>query len=545
MAPADEQLTPAVLFDVFRSGDNGRGHEAMERFLALPDKRRFLRPTLEYLATERNDAARAWAAGVLGALGGDEAFGALEQFLRRGSGMRQSRRQQHRYTRFFSLKAIHELATTPERRASVNVLTRELLLDGDEDILVTAAASILASAAGDPKALTPARDMIAAYREDSWWRTWAVLRALREFPVETMRNEVIDVLRESRFYEHRALAIRTLVEYPPDPRITAELVHVARESKASSLRLAAVVALGRMGSREAQDCLLVALGDENAEVRVQAAYALRAVFGSAEEVVAALVQRALEVTDDRVACGYVVEAIRLVDDDRALAAEVLRKEMGSENQARARAAEEVLINLGGWAAIQRLSQRRATLRELDALLERSEEVVKDTFRDTIRQARLNFYFAMAVNVIVVLVGIVLIGIAIAHLLDDPERLAAWILPGATGVIGIVVNMLFNDPRRNAREDLLSLMNVNVLFLGFLRQVNQIDATFKHAYLENAEFGTTAMRQTLAHLERAVATTLEQTARFLQAGTQQDGRVTEMADAVKEEAEEIVAVLGRG
>jgi hypothetical protein len=280
-------------------------------------------------------------------------------------------------------------------------------------------------------------------------------------------------------------------------------------------------------------------------VRVQAAYALRAVFGSAEEVVAALVQRALEVTDDRAACGYVVEAIRLVDDDRSLAAEVLRKEMGSENQARARAAEEVLINLGGWAAIQRLSQRRATLRELDALLERSEEVVKDTFRDTIRQARLNFYFAMAVNVIVVLVGIVLIGIAIAHLLDDPERLAAWILPGATGVIGILVNMLFNDPRRNAREDLLSLMNVNVLFLGFLRQVNQIDATFKHAYLENTEFGTTAMRQTLAELERAVATTLEQTARFLQAGTRQDGPATEAVDAVKEEAEEIVAVLGRG
>jgi hypothetical protein len=152
---------------------------------------------------------------------------------------------------------------------------------------------------------------------------------------------------------------------------------------------------------------------------------------------------------------------------------------------------------------------------------------------------------MAVNVIVVLVGIVLIGIAIAHLLDDPERLAAWILPGATGVIGILVNMLFNDPRRNAREDLLSLMNVNVLFLGFLRQVNQIDATFKHAYLENTEFGTTAMRQTLAELERAVATTLEQTARFLQAGTRQDGPATEAVDAVKEEAEEIVAVLGRG
>jgi hypothetical protein len=368
-----------------------------------------------------------------------------------------------------------------------------------------------------------------------------VLRALREFPVETMRDEVIGVLRESRFLEHRVLAIRTLVEYPADPRVTAELVHVVSDAEASSLRLAAVVALGRLGSREAQECLLLALADANAEVRVQAAQALRGLYATTEETVAALVQRALDLTDDRVACGYVVEAIRLVDDDRSLA-EVLRKEMGSENQARARAAEEVLINLGGWAAIQRLSQRRATLRDLDALLERSEEVVKDTFRDTIRQARLNFYFAMVVNVVVVLVGIALIGIAITHLVGDPDQLSSWVIPGATGVVGILVNMLFNNPRRNAREDLLSLMNVNLLFLGYLRQVNQIDATFKHAYMENADFGANAMRETLEELERAVATTLAQSARFLQAvPTPEAGQA---GGGARDTVDEAVAALGQ-
>ena len=56
--------------------------------------------------------------------------------------------------------------------------------------------------------------------------------------------------------------------------------------------------------------------------------------------------------------------------------------------------------------------------------------------------------------------------------------------------GILITMFFNNPRRNAREDLTTLMNVNVIFLGFLRRLNQIDATFKYAYIESRSFGTT-------------------------------------------------------
>ena len=32
----------------------------------------------------------------------------------------------------------------------------------------------------------------------------------------------------------------------------------------------------------------------------------------------------------------------------------------------------------------------------------------------------------------------------------------------------------------------------MVFLGFLRRLNEIDATFKHAYLESEEFGTADM-----------------------------------------------------
>jgi len=65
----------------------------------------------------------------------------------------------------------------------------------------------------------------------------------------------------------------------------------------------------------------------------------------------------------------------------------------------------------------------------------------------------------------------------------------------------------NDPRRNAREDLASLINVNVIFLGFMREVNQIDATFKHAYIEDPQFSAKDLAETVDRLESAVARTL--------------------------------------
>ena len=103
------------------------------------------------------------------------------------------------------------------------------------------------------------------------------------------------------------------------------------------------------------------------------------------------------------------------------------------------------------AAVQKISQRRNTLENLDKLLSQSEEAIKDTFRDTINQTRRNFYFAMGVNIIIVIVGLFLISIAINQLIQKPERLETWVIPGGAGLFGIMITMFFNNPRQNARQ----------------------------------------------------------------------------------------------
>jgi hypothetical protein len=514
------ELSPAQLFDRFRKGDLQTSYEALAAFQQLADKRRFLAPALEFLATEEMDQVRGWATTVLEGTGGRKAFAALRGLFKAEDTHETKRR--YRYTRFFALAGLARMERSENEREDVTRLLEELWQprwqDTEEDYLVQAEAAVLLALRGRKEPLRQVLAMLRAADAD-FWITWACLRALREFPLPEVVSEVIDVMRTARYYDHRLYAVRALARYRDDVTVVHELANIVRTSDDSYFRLVAVRALGELGNREAQDALVRALADPDAEIRVQATTALKTLLSN-EEAIALVVQRALAEDASPATLEYLLDALRRIDG--ALSAEVLNKELGGQDRRRARAAEEILVNLGGWAAVQRLGQRRSTLDSLDEILRQSEEVVRTTFSDTIRQARLNFYFAMAVNVLVVTVGLALIALAVIQLAQNPEKLAEWVLPGGAGVVGIIVNLLFNNPRRNAREDLTSLMNVNVIFLGFLRQLNEIDATFKHAYIESHAFGADDMRATVSQIENAVEQTLTMAARHLRVVPSEDG-----------------------
>ena len=279
------------------------------------------------------------------------------------------------------------------------------------------------------------------------------------------------------------------------------------------VRLEAVRSLDNLGNREAEGDLLKALRDEDAEIRVRAAKALLS-FLTKEETITTIVGEILLGGMDKVDRDHLVNAIRLIDPERDIAGEILSKELTGEDRDRADAARGILIDLGGWTAIQKLGQRRSTLETLDKLLGDSEKVVKSTFDETMRQARINFYFAMGVNVLVVVVGLALIIIAIRQLVIDPNLIQSWLVPGGAGVIGVILNLGFNNPRKNAREDLAALLNVHTIFLGYLRQLNQIDATFKHEFIENERFTTDDMSVTVREIDQAMIKTLRMAGKHL-------------------------------
>jgi HEAT repeat protein len=502
------------LFDVFRDRpyDIARCREAVDALVALPESDDVAARARDFLATEPQDEVRTWAIAVLRRRPDRRTFAALLELARSDD----TRGRDAKYARLYTLDALVQLADTPKRKADVDALLAACWADDREDLLPRTYAMAAATLHGSRDARLKLAEMFAsATQRRSYWQVWALLRALREVPpgpadgplAALVQDQLMALIRDPQAYnDHCHTAIELLGRFPPSLDVVRGIGEVLVSGANEYLRLRAAVTLGVLGDAAASRDLVAAATDENAEVRVQAARSLELCVGT-DRAIAALVEAAMEDGATEQGINSFVDALRMLDRDRMRSTELLGKVLAGDDRGRAQCAERMLLDLGGWSAVQRLGQRRATLDQLDALLAESEKVVQETFQRTIRQAQASFYFALVVNALVVVVGLVLVGIAVSHLVREPEDLESWLLPGGTGVLAVVLNLYFNNPRQNAREDLAALVNVNVLFLGYLRQLNQIDATFKHSYIESRDFSVRDMQATVNGIQRAVDRTL--------------------------------------
>jgi HEAT repeat protein len=484
---------------------------AVEALAGSPEPGEVVQLAKEFVRTEPVDEVRSWGMNVLERVPHEGSVKFLTEFIE--GAPEPERRRRAKYSRLYALKALDALSKSKAQRERFAELIHSCWADDDEDTLPRAFAAALGSRDGQRDARIQLESMFEQV-ERRYWYPFMILRALRECPVPVALPHLVKLMRdEDGYIEVRYRAIELLARLEPTRETVRGVGDILANDPNEYLRLGAAITLGELGDRAAQGDLVTGVTDTNAEVRVRAAAALERSSGR-DDAVAALVSAALACEDGKPALSRFVDALRIVDPDRTRSTEALSRELGADEREHAEKAESVLLELGGWSAVQRLSQRRATLNQLDQLLERSEAVVQQTFKDTVRQAQRNFYFALAVNALVVLLGVAVSVVAVLHLIDQPEDVEAWLLPGAAGVLGILVSLLFNNPRTNARNDLATLVNVNVLFLGFLRQLNEIDATFKHAYIEGRDFGGDDMKLTVERIEETVGRTLDLTSAHL-------------------------------
>jgi hypothetical protein len=497
------QLTPEnIFFELDKTlKDVNIGLQVLAAFAELPNKADFLEPTIHFLAEETEDRVRSWGMNLLEMIGGETAFDtAIGVF--KGTDVQEKRR--YLYTHFFALRAVLRLASTAEQVKRVDNLLPKLWNDDGEDYLTRAAAAIQLAMRRQKKPKEWLREMLASYTD--FWKVHRTLRALKEYPLEELIDDVIKVIVNSQYLEHKFVAIKALGGYKDNINVLRALGDVVTTEPDEYLRLNAIRAIDRLQDSRAKEDLLRALEDSNAEVRLRASKVLSNLL-TPQAAVAAIVDSALRPGIVPENLDYLVGSLRQVDPGRAVTTEILSDEMENEDQERAKQAEKILVELGGWAAVTRLSQRRRNLKALDDFLSKSEETVTQNYQNTMRQARFSFYFAMVINALIVVVGLALVALALQHLIQNPGDFQAWIIPGATGVIGVLLNLGFNNPRHNAREDMATLLNVSVIFQGYLRELHQIDATFKHMYIENRDFDTGDMLKTVKEIESSADKTL--------------------------------------
>jgi len=508
-------LTPEQLFNRLRSRYLDVAQEAVQEFAGMPAEARqeYLAETVRFVWGEPSDAWRSWGTTVLRHIGGPKAYAEL---LKAVTGIPAPERTSYPQTRFFALLNAYHLADGIGQCSSLGDVCRKVLSDAGEHPFLCACAQVIL-ASRDHMQVEAVREVLAAKEsgtESRFTPLHGALHALEEIPVPRVTAELIDLARRRRYWEIRFHATRALGrrEYRDDPAVVRALGEIAATDALRSLRLVAIDAIGEVGNRDAQSDLLRAFHDRDSEIRERAAMALKRLV-STDEAVALIANEALRKGIDQRAWGRLVGALRLADLGREVSARVLGSEIDGPDPERAFRARQILTELGGTAAVQRLAQRRRTLSDLDAMLKASEEAVKDTFERSMSQARAAYHFSMSVNAAIFLAGFSMLALGIWELAGGTVTWQA--LLGPAGLAQVILYDWLNGPRRNARRDLAALMNVKVIFLGFLRQLNQIDATFKHAYLEDESFSVDQMTAMVSRLRECVDSTLEAMARHLE------------------------------
>ena len=266
---------------------------------------------------------------------------------------------------------------------------------------------------------------------------------------------------------------------------------------------------------ETKNALLFALEDDDAEIRVCVANGLKEALGRTGAV-KFIVEELLEQDTPDVKCY--LDALRLIDKSGAANAltEYLRH---SDSKIRDRASF-ALVQLGGEEAVRTFQRKREeALDKYTGLLKDADENIMGQYNSLMERAQKAFSMSMWMHTIIFSVGVLILVASLYVALSEGfgtfERYAGI---GAAGAgLGTLLLMFYKGPQESIKKSVTSLVEVNVVFLGFVRHINQIDATFKQMFLAFRRFGVEQMRQTVEQIQNSANKTMEEVKAYMERG----------------------------
>jgi HEAT repeat protein len=362
----------------------------------------------------------------------------------------------------------------------VATLAHEVVQREPEDLVRRLGEAVLA-AQGDATALKAILDNVADL---------TTMRALRVVPLPAAVTKLCEIVERGLYADDTYEAIVAL-GHVPATSVRAEkaarslemFIAAARSfPRFDEMRVRAVMSLGQLGVPAAGAVLLDETTDDHPAVVREAARALVKVLGD-RTASARAVERAIKAGRDQ-AAKYAAALrwmpINLVVDE----IEAAMVSGSSDTQLAARA---LLSEIGGAAALQKLMARARSTDQYTAVLEQAETRVREMFESSIAEARRGFWIAMAMDVLVFLAGIGLILTSAVLILRSGGTLASWAgiaLTGGTGVLGVLYSILVAKPRQQVGQTVDHLMHLQIVFLGYLRQLHQADQAYTRRLLED-------------------------------------------------------------
>ncbi len=304
------------------------------------------------------------------------------------------------------------------------------------------------------------------------------------------------------------LAIIYALEEIGDSRATSDLLELSTDSKRSrSVLLSVLQALGRLCRPNDKAAIEVILG--------VICYSDRVVAFAATDTLLKLKTKA-EATQLIIEYGLHQETadhlIRIADSLRVIGGDEcvdLLKDIKGDaiKEERARI---LLEQIGGSKAIGLLINRRLeVLKQTQKRVESFDEQAVSIFESTVTEAKKGFLISLWMSGTIFVIGLALL-IASMYLMFQPNSATIQQLFGAGGAIaglGSILAMFYKGPVERIERSVTNLVQIEVVFLGYIRQITQITAMFERRYLSDEEFSLEELQVLLLDTERCLKETM--------------------------------------
>ena len=500
LQPQTQDLVDTLLY----AEEKAKRSEALKQIIALPDKDQVEKYILEQLPSETDRWQRTWSVSALAEIG-------LADGQKTVLDHTDDPPESDPWVRHFAL--INAANFSPFPVTEIKQATK------DTDVLPRATALRLLLANGQNQYADELMEMLrGAHGPDAAWAAARALRNRSDIAMKILRGHIEDqfiaplaeiAVDRDAFVDTRWEAIQSLASFVyRKGEVAGRLSDLLGKDKDPTLRRYYLSALMELNQpNESQAALLEAVADSDAQIRLDAAGALKKMLG-AEKSIQLLLPHAMEREKDT---GLLVDALRHIDPD--LAAKAIREALSNPDVKVSARANQLLTELGGQTAAQILmNERTKALKTYTDILSDADKDVRNHFKELMSQAKFAFWLSLAMHIAVFLIGVwTLIASLSLGLSGGLNTVASWIGVGGAGASALVILLtaFYRNPLRNIRTSLNALLQVDVVFLGYVRQINQIDATFKHMFLDAADFGTQQMGATVKEIQGAVKEALEE------------------------------------
>ncbi len=290
---------------------------------------------------------------------------------------------------------------------------------------------------------------------------------------------------------HRAL--EALGRVPPRSakarEVARALMDFVEKRRTQSLwdgmRCDALKALGGLKEENSVFTVVDQLEDDNPAVVRAAAQSLESILETARAVD--------RVVDEAVQTGLgdsahaqieaLGRALRWMDEKRVV--DSLEAAMVSGTPEREEAARQLLVEVGGSAAFQKLRARAQAVEKYAESVVEADRRIQDMFNNSMNEARTGYRLSAWMDGVIFGVGVFLIVTSAVLILARGQTLDVW-AGGATGVggtLGILYGSFYSNPRRKLEDAVDHVMALKLIFLAYLRQLHQVDEAYTRLLLE--------------------------------------------------------------